>query len=286
MRVLSLLFSALAGWLSVGAQPPTAFFGARFVAQLRADETTARLRWYDDLGRHSVVFLQLYHDSGYAGYIAQRLQNIPGDRTRTALDEAYIERLEGWRIGKFYATFGAGLLLNESVLAVQSPTRFAIGNLPMRVAYVFNGTDRQQGALVRVGTANGGVSVAIGRRFGIDPHAFSVWALPETPRDSRGYERLYGADWRPPVLNRQIQLEWLYAESRSLRDAHWAVLYWRPRPAPYDPELWLAYQSAENAFSWRVSLQQKLADRLRGVLVLRGHEGTIQFVALELRGDL
>jgi hypothetical protein len=101
----------VASLLCVGAlwaQYPTVFFGARVNLQARADERTTALRWYDDLARHSVVYLQLYHEAGYGAYVAQRLQNLGGDRTRTGLDEAYIERLEGWRVGKFYAPFGAG----------------------------------------------------------------------------------------------------------------------------------------------------------------------------------
>ncbi len=286
MRGLSTLLGLL--WLGAiaSAQQPTVFFGARFTTQVRADERTTRLRWYDDLGRHSVVFLQLYHDAGYAGYIAQRLQNLPKERNRTALDEAYIERLEGWRVGKFYAPFGAGTLLNESVFAVQSPTRFAIGNLPMRVAYVFNGEDRQQGFLARVGSANGGVSVGIGRHFGTDPHAFTVWRLPESPLVSPGYDTLYGADWRPPVLNRELQMEWLYTEGRQMPDTHWLGLYWQSRRGRYEPAVWLAYQSADSVLSWRVSLQDRRGTPFQLGMSLRGREGTIQFIALELRGSL
>ena len=87
----------VASLLCVGAlwaQYPTVFFGARVNLQARADERTTALRWYDDLARHSVVYLQLYHEAGYGAYVAQRLQNLGGDRTRTGLDEAYIERLE------------------------------------------------------------------------------------------------------------------------------------------------------------------------------------------------
>lgn len=268
------------------AQPPTAFFGVQLITQARAERHTTRLLWYNDLAQHATVSLQLYHDSGYAGYIAQRLQNIPGDRTRTALDEAYIERIGGWRVGKFYTPFGAGHLLNESVLAVQSPTRFAVGNLPMRVAYVFNGTDRQQGLMVRVGTQNGGISVATGRHLGTDPHAFAVWQLPEVPRPPQGYQTLYGADWRPPLPERSLQIEWLYAQSNTLPDTHWFSLHWQPRPTRLRPDIRLAYQNQANTLTWRFALQHTLGERYKAELVLRGNQGTLQLVALELRGEL
>jgi len=268
------------------SQPPTAFFGVRLLTQVRADSETTRWLWYNDLAQHATVSLQVYHDSGYGAYIAQRLQNIRGDRTRTALDEFYVERVGGWRVGKFYAPFGAGTLLNESVVAAQSPTRFAIGDLPMRVAYVFNGKDRQQGVLVRVGTQNGGVSVGVGRHFGTDPHAFALWQLPEEPRAPQGYETLYGADWRPPILERTLLLEWVYTESDSLPDTHWLSLRWEPVGSRWRPDLRLAYQSHANTFSWRVALQQTFAERFRAALVFRGNQGTLQFVAIELRGEL
>ena len=268
------------------AQHPTVFFGARFHLQARADERTTVLRWYDDLARHSVVFLQLYHEAGYGAYVAQRLQNLPTDRTRTALDEAYIERLEGWRVGKFYAPFGAGLLLNESVLAVQSPTRFAIGDLPMRVAYLYNGSERQQGLYVRVGTVRGGVSVGVGRHFGIDPHAFAVWELPERSRSPDGYDLLYGADYTLHIGSAAVQLEWLYSDGRRVQATHWLATRLSLRSLPLQPELTAAYQSDSAQLSWRVALQQRAGERTRLNFTLRGKAGTIEFVAVGLQGDL
>lgn len=268
------------------AQQPLALFGARLQVQARADERTTSLRWYDDLARHSVVFLQLYHESGYGAYAAQRLQNLATDRTRAALDEAYIERIGGWRVGKFYATFGAGLLLNESVIAVQSPTRFAIGNLPMRVAYLFNGTERQRGVYVRVGTERAGISVGVGNRFGIDPHAFALWELPERPRNPEGYETLYGSDYRLSLSRVQVQLEWLYSAGKRVADTHWFALRAAFTDLPLQPELGVAYQTHTQQLSWRVAVGQRIGDRARLNFTMRGKEGTIQLVALGVQGDL
>ncbi|MCX7993547.1 MAG: hypothetical protein N2651_07735 [Fimbriimonadales bacterium] len=280
--ILSLLGLHTLAW----AQHPTVFFGARLNLQARADERTTALRWYDDLARHSVVFLQLYHEAGYGAYVAQRLQNLATDRTRTALDEAYIERLEGWRLGKFYAPFGAGLLLNESVLAVQSPAQFAMGDLPMRVAYLYNGVERQQGLYVRVGTARGGASVGVGRHFGTDPHAFALWELPERPRTRDGYDTLYGADYTLNLGGTPLQLEWLYSEGKRVPATHWLALRVQLRSTAFQPELGGAYQTASGQLSWRVALQQQAGDRIRLNLTLRGKEGTIEFVAFGLQGDL
>ncbi|MCX7926088.1 MAG: hypothetical protein N2554_09790 [Fimbriimonadales bacterium] len=269
-----------------GAQHPTVFFGARLHVQARTDERTTALRWYDDLARHSVVFLQLYHEAGYGAYVAQRLQNLTADRTRTALDEAYIERLEGWRVGKFYAPFGAGILLNESVLAVQSPAQFAIGDLPMRVAYLYNGSDRQQGLYVRVGTARGGASVGVGRHFGTDPHAFAVWELPERPRSPNGYDTLYGADYTLDIGSLPVQLEWLYSEGKRVQATHWLAARVQARSLPLQPELTAAYQTAAGQLSWRIALQQPAGERARLNFALRGKAGTIEFVAFGLQGEL
>ncbi|GIV08598.1 MAG: hypothetical protein KatS3mg019_0689 [Fimbriimonadales bacterium] len=272
-------------WVAA-AQHPTVFFGARFNLQVRAEENTSTLRWYDDLGRHSVVFLQLYHEAGYEAYVAQRLQNPKPDRDRTALDEAYIGRLAGWRVGKFYAPFGAGLLLNESVTAIQSPAQFAIGDLPMRVAYLYNGADRHQGVYVRVGTATGGVSVGIGRRFGITPHAFTIWELPERARPNQGYDTLYGADYTLRFGGVQTQLEWLYSEGKRIDATHWLAARIQARALPFQPELTVAYQTHTEQLSWRIALQQRAGDRTQLNFTLRGKAGTIQFVAFGLQGDL
>ena len=279
----------VANMLLVGAlqaQYPTVFFGALVNLKVRTDERTTALRWYDDLARHSVVYLQLYHEAGYGVYVAQRLQNLGGDRTRTALDEAYIERLEGWRVGKFYAPFGVGLLLNESVLAIQSPAQFAIGDLPMRVAYLYNGSDRQQGVYVRVGTARGGVSVGVGRRFGTDPHAFALWELPERPRASDGYETLYGADYLLMLGDAPVQLEWLSSEGKRVQATNWFAARVQLRTLPLQPELAAAYQTAAQQLRWRLALQQPAGDRVRLNFTLRGRAGTIEFVAFGLQGEL
>jgi len=286
MHRLALFWVAAGLILTATAQHPTVFFGARLHSQARAEENTFTLRWYDDLGRHSVVFLQLYHEAGYGAYIAQRLQNPKSDRDRTALDEAYIERLEGWRIGKFYAPFGAGLLLNESVIAVQSPAQFAIGDLPMRVAYLYNGADRHQGVYVRVGTATGGVSVGVGRHFGINPHAFAVWELPERARPQQGYDTLYGADYSLRFSGVQVQLEWLYSEGARIDATHWFAARIQIRELPFQPELTAAYQTHAEQLSWRIALQQRAGDRAQLNLTVRGKAGTIQFVAFGLQGDL
>jgi hypothetical protein len=291
--ILGLMVAGLMGVQGAWAQQPTVFFGIRLHSQLRTERSTTMLRWYDDLAHHSIVYLQAYHESGYMAWIAQRLQNIPHDRTRTALDEVYLEKLlpaddgrSGLRVGRFYVSFGAGLLLRESVVAVQSPTRFAIGNLPMRVAYLFNGKERQQGVYVRVGTANGGVSVGIGRHFGTDPHAFALWSLPEQRRDAAGYQQLYGADIMRASGRHRLQWEWLYSRSDSLPDAHWLALRWQPLQMPLQPELLLAYQTQAERLSWRLALHHRLDARFSLNLILRGQQGTLQLMAIGLRGEL
>lgn len=286
MRVLLAVTCALGLLVRLHAEYPTVFFGARLNLQARVNERATALRWYDDLACHSVVFLQFYHEAGYGAYVAQRLQNLPDDRSRTALDEAYIERLEGWRIGKFYAPFGAGLLLSESVLAVQSPARFAIGDLPMRVAYLYNGADRQQGLYVRVGTTRGGVSVGVGRHFGTDPHAFALYELPEEQRSLHGYDTLYGADYTFYLGSVHAQLEWVYSEGRQASASHWLAARLHARSLPFQPELSIAYQTVAGRVSWRLAAQQRAGDRASFNLTLRGKAGTIQFVAFGVQGEL
>ncbi|MCW5934380.1 MAG: hypothetical protein KIT45_08800 [Fimbriimonadia bacterium] len=260
------------------AQPPTVFFNIRLTPQTRFEEDDVKTRWFTDTAERSIASLRFYFDSGYSTYVAQRFERIPGDLDTSLIDELYVEKVGGWRIGRFYAPFGSGWLLNESVVAVQSPTQSAIGNLPMRVAYLMNGKERQQGLLVRVGGETAGVSVGVGRHFGIYSSAFTAWRLPETNLDRRGYNILYGADYRLDLDKAKVLLEWIYSGDVSAPDTHWFGARTNFN-MPGSPELGIVYQTVTEKWTWRLGLSQSLAPDIRAGIALRGQNQRIQTLA-------
>lgn len=273
----------IAGWAQA---PPTVFFSVRLTPQVRLQDNDSKLRWYTDTAERSTVSLQFYFDSGYAAFISQRLERIANDLDPSYLDEIYFEKVGGWRVGRFYAPFGTGWLLNESVLAVQSPTRFAIGNLPMRVAYVFNGKERQQGLMVRVGTERGGVSVGTGRHFAIYSNAFVWWRLPESVINTRGYSTLYGADYKLDLNEHHLQLEWIYTgDSGNAPDTHWGGIRWSMN-GTLNPEIGLVYQNRSDAWSWRLGISKQMGPDLKLGLAVRGKKKRFELFATMLEGRL
>lgn len=280
---MSVLFLIPAGWAQA---PPTVFFSVRLTPQVRLQDNDSKLRWYTDTAERSAVALQFYFDSGYAAFISQRLERIANDLDSSYLDEIYFEKVGGWRVGRFYAPFGTGWLLNESVLAAQSPTRFAVGNLPMRVAYVFNGKKRQQGLMVRVGTERGGVSVGIGQHFAIYSNAFTWWRLPESAINTRGYSTLYGADYKLDLNEHRLQLEWVYTgDSGNAPDTHWAGLRWN-MSGTLSPEIGIVYQNRSDVWSWRLGVSRQLGHDLKLGLTVRGKKERFELFATMLEGRL
>jgi len=281
--LFSLFLLLVAGWSQA---PPTVFFHVRLIPQVRLQDKDSKLRWYTDTAERSTVSLQFYFDSGYAAFISQRLERIANDLDTGYLDEVYFEKVGGWRIGRFYAPFGTGWLLNESVLAVQSPTRFAIGNLPMRVAYLFNGKGRQQGLLVRVGTERGGISVGTGRHFAIYSNAFARWRLPESAIDTRGYSTLYGADYTLELNEHRLLLEWIFTgDSGQAPDTHWLGLRWSMGGA-LNPEIGLVYQNRSHIGTWRLSVGRQLGPDLKLGLGVRGKKDRFELFGIMLEARL
>jgi hypothetical protein len=286
VRLLSLLSVLCMGATGWGQAPPTVFFSVRLTPQVRLQENDSKLRWYTDTAERSTASLQFYFDNGYAAYISQRLERIANDLDTSYLDEVYIEKVGGWRVGRFYTPFGTGWLLNESVLAVQSPTRFAIGNLPMRVAYAFNGKARQQGLLVRVGTERGGMSVGTGRHFAIYSNAFAWWRLPESAINTQGYSTLYGADYKFELNEHRLQLEWIFTgDSGNAPDTHWFGVRWSMH-GTLNPEIGLVYQNRSDIWSWRLGTSKQLGPDLKLELAVRGKKDRFELFATMLEGRL
>jgi hypothetical protein len=135
-------------------------------------------------------------ETGWRFNVSQRLQAIDHDRDSGTLDEYYLEDQGNWRVGKQYLPFGRRLL-RESVLALRGDSNLLFEGMPLSVAIVDAGKDRQSGIVARVGPSSFGVSVAIGRHFGINGSALTLIRPPERFLPvGAGYGRAYGVDFR------------------------------------------------------------------------------------------
>jgi len=110
--------------------------------------------------------------------------------------------------------------------------------------------------------------------------------LPEVPRHPEGYQQLYGADLTREIGNHRLQLEWLYSGGSRIIDTHWFALHWQPIGMPLQAELLFTYQTASAGLSWRLGFQKQLDNRFSVQLTFRGRAGTLQLVAIGLRGEL
>lgn len=153
------------------------------------------VRFYDNLGRHSVGSITFYTEAGFQGYVSQKFEKIPHDADRDQLDQYYLEDEGIWRVGKQYLPFGAGRFLHESVLAVRGDTQLVLEGLPIAIAACDNGGNRQRGIVGRIGSRLG-LSFALGNHFGINATSFCLVRRPEdSPGVGRGYKAMFAVDY-------------------------------------------------------------------------------------------
>ena len=69
------------------------------------------LRFYDSLAHPSTVALTFHLETGFRGYVSERLQKIPNDGDSEQLEQYYIEDPGIWRFGKQALPFGKESLL-------------------------------------------------------------------------------------------------------------------------------------------------------------------------------
>lgn len=153
------------------------------------------VRFYDNLGRHSVGSITFFTEVGFQGYVSEKFEKIPNDADRDSLDQYYIEDQGIWRVGKQYLPFGSGKFFHDSVLAVRGDTQLVLEGLPIVIAACDNGSGRQRGVVARVGSRLG-LSVAFGTHFGINATSFTLVRRPEdSPGPGRGYKTMLGVDY-------------------------------------------------------------------------------------------
>ncbi len=180
----------------VHAQNPDLFFNVDGRMQfLTGSQGPTFVRFYDNLGRHSVASVTCYTEAGFQGFVSEKFARIPNDADRDSLDQYYIEDEGIWRVGKQYLPFGAGKFLRESVPAVRGDTQLVIEGLPIVVAACDNGNDRQRGFVGRLGSRLG-LSFALGTHFGINGTSFCLVRRPEdSPGVGHGYKNVFAVDY-------------------------------------------------------------------------------------------
>lgn len=236
MRPVGLLLAACA-FAASHAQVPDIVPIVELRPTAISSDGESSFRWYDGMGRHSLVGFQLRLEPGYRALVTQRLQRVPGDADSETLDEAYVEDPGLWRVGRQLAPFGANRLIREYLTAGRFETKLVFAELPVHFAAGDNGVGRARGISARVGRSFG-VSVAAGNHFGVAATSLCPIRRPEeSSGKGRGYRLILGADAR---------LGWgkfsASAEYASLRDPD----------ADLDPreevsDLLLAYGGSESA---------------------------------------
>ncbi|HWA82945.1 MAG TPA: hypothetical protein VG820_05910 [Fimbriimonadaceae bacterium] len=195
-RLAVVLASTALGSCFAVAQNPDLVFNIDGRMQfLTGSEGPTFVRFYDNLGRHSVGSITFFTEIGFQGYVSEKFEKIPNDADRDSLDQYYIEDTGIWRVGKQYLPFGSGKFFHDSVLAVRGDTQLVVEGLPIVIAACDNGSGRQRGVVARVGSRLG-FSLAFGTHFGINATSFTLVRRPEdSPGVGHGYKTMLGMDY-------------------------------------------------------------------------------------------
>lgn len=166
------------------------------------------LRWYDPMGRYSVVGLGMILEPGIHVLVTERLQRIRGDSDEEQLDEYFVEDPRNWRVGKQYLPFGARVLFRQAAPALRLDTSLLINSLPIAIALADAGPGRTRGVIGRIGGARAGVSFAFGNHFGSSSTSLTPLRRPEdAPGRGGGYATAVGFDYNMQVGEILVGLE-------------------------------------------------------------------------------
>jgi hypothetical protein len=187
------VFAALCS-AAIGQTPDLVIKADVSLNDISRTRSGSKVRWYDPMGRHSIVGVRLTLEPGYYVLVTERLQRIENDADREFLDEAYVEDPGSWRLGRQYLPFGSKVLVRESALAARFDRQFTLRGLPVVVAACDNGNALQRGVVARIGSSVG-ASVAYGQHFGVSGTCFTPFRRPEaSPGPGKGYALLVGLD--------------------------------------------------------------------------------------------
>lgn len=185
------------------------------------------LRYYDSLGRASIISLGFNLEPGFKAYISQRFQRIPHDGDPDQLEEYFIEDPGLWRVGKQFVPFGNGALIRESAVGARGDFELPLDGVTAAIALVDSGVGRQRGLAGRVTGRFGGrygLSFAVGDHWGISASSLAlVRPVERSPGLGHGYARMFGVDYSQPFGPFFLRAEWVYLASGARtvdRDNH------------------------------------------------------------------
>ena len=168
------------------------------------------LRFYDSLAHPSTVALTFHLETGFRGYVSERLQKIPNDGDSEQLEQYYIEDPGIWRFGKQALPFGKESLLRMMGKAARGDATLPFRYLPVAGAICDNGEGLTRGVVGRIGSRALGASFAVGRNIGIDSSCLAVLRRPEDGLGSgRGYQQAYGVDYGRKLGDWRVQAEYV-----------------------------------------------------------------------------
>lgn len=165
------------------------------------------LRWYDTLGRPSLVEVEFELEPGFKAHVAERFQKIRGDADEEQLYEYYVEDPGIWRVGKQMMPFGRNELLRDMGRGARGDTNLLFDRLPLVMAVADNGPGRLRGVFVRVGSRLG-FSGAVGSGIGAQSNSLTLVRRPEMgPGKGRGHRVAVGVDYSQRIGDTTIRLE-------------------------------------------------------------------------------
>lgn len=274
MRAALILLAVSGACLAWAQTPDIAFYTDLRPTLLYGNGGVGTTRWYDPMGRHSVVGLRMLLEPGLRVQASQRLQRIPNDPDDDLLDELYVENRGEWRLGKQYLPFGDGVMLNECAPAMRLDTQLVFDDAPIKVAVADGGSGRVRGVSARVGRRLG-LSVAYGNHFGASGSSLTPIRDPdEALGRNRGYRLALGMDVDLPLGKGVFEAEWLElreAETREDRPKDVSELRWSTtsfRPLETFTVAWSRDWSESRDFlrfegEWRIDQKVVLAPFVR-----------------------
>ncbi len=205
--VVALTLGVFLPCLSI-AQNPDVRIRADLRLHYRSErDGNASLRWYDPLGRHSLVSIEFGLEPGFRGYVSERLQKIPDNADNEQLDEYYVEDPGLWRVGKQYMPFGKQRILREAARGARGDTNLILESIPVALAVCDNGSGRTRGIFARAG-GRLGFSGAYGNHIGAQSTSLVGTRPPEEARGfGRGYKAAAGLDYSRKYGNLSVELE-------------------------------------------------------------------------------
>ena len=210
---LRCLLAASVSSAALAQTPEVALFFDLRPTYFQDSGMTSRVRWFDPLGRYSVIGFHIILETGNRIKITQRLEKIDNDGDPDSLDEYYIESRGTWRVGKQYLPFGQQNILRETVPAARYDTALVFEDVPIQIAVCDNGSRLTKGVVARIGRSVG-ISLATGNHFAVQGTALTQFQRPEDGVGrGRGYRLAYGFDATYDAFGGVFDFEWV-----ALRD--------------------------------------------------------------------